>query len=520
MQNTDSSRRIYWRTADIVRAAVIVLAIIAAAKLLMSVQTMLFITFLGILFGLAVSASTDFLQKYRVPRSVGAAGTVLAFLGLLVGFVVWTGPTVKAQYNELRERLPQAVEAIDNWIAKNESGMFGKMILKPDQNTLATNPDEAASRSTNGTPVTPPPTVAPPPKQRQAPPPPAPAAPQLNQSVKVLPESSVMPPAPMAVPTEIFADSGQTLLDSSKAAQELHPPFVSPSETPRNAETSSTSATTGSLSGNDTGISSAGASQELTTAEAITDSLTHIKTLGQTLARGMSGATQYVFPVISSTFAVITGIFLILFLAIYFAIEPNTYKNGFLALIPKRKRQRWDQVLSASGVALKRWLITQLIAMLVIGVVTTITLLILGVPAALPLGILAGLFEFIPTIGPILSAVPSIAMGFTVSPEKALVVTVVYIIIQFVENNFLIPILMKEGVDLPPVVTIVAQSVMAFVFGFMGLFVAVPVLVFGSVLLKMLYIEDVVEKDNRGQTAALTAESPAIQEDVDELDTK
>ena len=122
------------------------------------------------------------------------------------------------------------------------------------------------------------------------------------------------------------------------------------------------------------------------------------------------------------------------------------------------------------------WLVTQLIAMIVIGVVTTSVLLALRVRAAVPLGILAGLLEFVPTLGPILSAVPAIAMGFVDSPEKALFVTIAYVGIQFIENHLLIPILMKEGIDLPPALTIVAQALMAIVFGGLGLLVAVPLL--------------------------------------------
>jgi predicted PurR-regulated permease PerM len=141
---------------------------------------------------------------------------------------------------------------------------------------------------------------------------------------------------------------------------------------------------------------------------------------------------------------------------------------------------------------LRRWLITQLIAMLSIGVVSTIALLILRVKAPFALGTIAGLLEFIPTIGPIISAVPAIAMGFLDSPEKALWVALAYFMIQQVENHILIPLLMKGGVDLPPALTIVGQALMALVFGFLGLLVAVPMLAAAMVPVKMLYVEDVV----------------------------
>lgn len=190
----------------------------------------------------------------------------------------------------------------------------------------------------------------------------------------------------------------------------------------------------------------------------------------------LGGVGRYFLPVISSTLAVFAGIVLVLFLAIYLAIDPTIYRRGVLRLFPKQTRPRADKVLGAIAGTLRKWLVTQLIAMLVIGAVTTAVLLALNVRAAVPLGILAGLLEFVPTLGPILSALPAIAMGFVDSPEKALFVTIAYVGIQFLENHLLIPILMKEGIDLPPALTIVMQALMAIVFGILGLLVAVPLL--------------------------------------------
>jgi predicted PurR-regulated permease PerM len=119
-------------------------------------------------------------------------------------------------------------------------------------------------------------------------------------------------------------------------------------------------------------------------------------------------------------------------------------------------------------------------------------LLILDVKAAFALGVIAGLLEFVPTIGPLLSAVPAIAMAFLDSPDKALYVAVAYIGIQFLENHLLIPLLMKGGMDLPPALTILAQALMALLFGFLGLMCAVPLLAAGMVAVKMLYIERVI----------------------------
>jgi predicted PurR-regulated permease PerM len=203
----------------------------------------------------------------------------------------------------------------------------------------------------------------------------------------------------------------------------------------------------------------------------------------------LGGMTKYLFPFAKSTVAAVGGFLLIVFLSIYFATDPELYRRGVLALIPVRRRELASQVMDRIAHVLRKWLVTQLIAMAVIGSVSTIALLLLGVKAAFALGLLAGLFEFIPTVGPILSAVPAIAMGFLDSPEKALLVALVYMGIQFLENHILIPLLMKGGMDLPPALTVLAQALLALVFGFLGLMVAVPLLATAMVIVQMLYVQ-------------------------------
>jgi len=222
------------------------------------------------------------------------------------------------------------------------------------------------------------------------------------------------------------------------------------------------------------------------------DTTSAVERLRDRIGSQLAGLGRYLFPFLSSTVAVFAGLLLITFLAIYIAADPGLYRTGLMHLFPHTSRRRAGEVLSAMATVLRKWLVTQLIAMAVIGTVTTVVLLILDVKAAFALGLLAGLFEFIPTIGPTLSAIPAIAMGFVDSPQKALTVTVAYIGIQFLENHILIPILMKGGVDLPPALTILAQALLALMFGFLGLMVAVPILAAAMVAVKMLYVEGVV----------------------------
>jgi predicted PurR-regulated permease PerM len=236
---------------------------------------------------------------------------------------------------------------------------------------------------------------------------------------------------------------------------------------------------------------------------AVADS-TGVVRLRERITQQLGSLARYLFPFLSSTLAAIGGIVIILFLAIYIGAEPDLYHRGLMHLFPKRSRERAGEVLSAMATVLRRWLVTQLIAMVTIGTVTTIVLLILRVKAAFALGILAGLLEFIPTIGPLLSAVPAVAMGFLDSPEKALYVGIAFWAIQFAENHLLIPLLMKGGVDVPPVLTILSQALMALLFGFLGLMCAVPLLAAILVAVKMLYVEAVV-----GDQVAVVNESPS-----------
>jgi predicted PurR-regulated permease PerM len=161
-------------------------------------------------------------------------------------------------------------------------------------------------------------------------------------------------------------------------------------------------------------------------------------------------------------------------------------------LFPHQARPRAREVLTATAAMLRRWLFTQFVSMALVGILTTVVLLLLGIEAAIALGIIAGILEFVPIAGPIMASIPAIAMGFLDGPEKALYVALAYVAIQQIESNVLYPLLMKKGLELPPVLTIFTQGVLAIVFGFVGLLVAVPMLAAAMVPIKMLYVRDVV----------------------------
>jgi predicted PurR-regulated permease PerM len=132
--------------------------------------------------------------------------------------------------------------------------------------------------------------------------------------------------------------------------------------------------------------------------------------------------------------------------------------------------------------------------MCVITVLSLIGLLILGIPLALAQAMLAGLLTFIPNVGPTLSVISPMAIALIEAPWKSLAVLILYIAIQQVESNLLTPIVMAQQVSLLPAVTLLAQLFFATFFGFLGLFLALPLTVVGQVWLKEVLIKDILDR--------------------------
>jgi predicted PurR-regulated permease PerM len=149
-------------------------------------------------------------------------------------------------------------------------------------------------------------------------------------------------------------------------------------------------------------------------------------------------------------------------------------------------------VVDTLATTLRQWLVARLIAMVVIGAITGIALALLKVKGAAALGVLAGLLEFVPFFGPIISAVPAIGVALLDSPQKALYVVILYIILQQLEGNVITPLLLERRLDIPPVLTVVAVAALGMVFGVVGMLIAEPLLAAVLVATKMLYVEDVV----------------------------
>ncbi len=190
------------------------------------------------------------------------------------------------------------------------------------------------------------------------------------------------------------------------------------------------------------------------------------------------------------------SVVVILFVGLFGAAEPEVYREGVLHLVPAKHRTRTREALHALVVNLRWWLMGQVFLMFSIGVLTAISLWLLGIPLALTLGIIAGLFELIPYLGPWLAAIPAILMAFMLSPWHVLAVAGLYLGIHILEGYIVLPLVQRRVVLMPPVVTLVSQVLLGELLGILGVFVAAPLTVCVVVLLKMLYVEDTLGDQN------------------------
>lgn len=195
------------------------------------------------------------------------------------------------------------------------------------------------------------------------------------------------------------------------------------------------------------------------------------------------------------------GVVVIVFVtALYLAWLPELYTHGFARLLPVAKRERGLEILRATAVALRQWMYGQSISMAVVAITAYAGLALIGVPLAPLLALIAGLTNVVPYVGPIAGAVPALIVALGQGPEVAMWVALLFAAIQFLEGNFLEPVVQKMASHLPPALTILSQTLMGTLFGIPGIILATPVLAAGIVGVRMLYVEDVLERPAARET--------------------
>lgn len=164
----------------------------------------------------------------------------------------------------------------------------------------------------------------------------------------------------------------------------------------------------------------------------------------------------------------------ILAISFYLLLYRNTVRKSFASLFPKAVGEKVERATIQIEDKLGSWLRGQIVLSGFIGVLTWFILTILGVDFALPLAIIAGILEIVPTIGPILSAIPAIIVALNTSPILAMVVAISYFLIQLLENNILVPRIMQRAVGLNPIVIIIGIIIGGKLLGIAGALLAIP----------------------------------------------
>lgn len=181
--------------------------------------------------------------------------------------------------------------------------------------------------------------------------------------------------------------------------------------------------------------------------------------------------------------------------AIFIASDPAVYRRGLLLLMPHRAEDSVAAALDDASRGLSGWMAGQAVSSLVVAALTWGGLMLLGVPAAGGLGLIAGLLDVIPMIGPIIAGVPAVLLAFTVSPATAMWTIGLFLLVQQLQGNFLQPMIQKQAVDVPPAVLLFAVVAAGLLFGFLGVLLAAPLTVVVYVLVQRIYVRTLLGKE-------------------------
>lgn len=233
--------------------------------------------------------------------------------------------------------------------------------------------------------------------------------------------------------------------------------------------------------------------------------------LSQQLQSVANWLVLHFYLIFSNSLALVLNTLLLIVLTLMLLANPQQYRRGLIQLFPAFYRERVDQILSECEVGLIGYLSGIALSMTFIGVTSTIGLLILQVPLPLVNGLIAGLSAFIPYIGSIASVFPPMLLALLDAPWKAGAVLLLYFVIQQIEGNFVTPVIMKQRVSLLPATTLALLTAFGTFFGFLGLFLGLPILVVAQTWIREVLIRDVLD---RWQTPGGNGNNPKTQREI------
>ncbi|WP_052341311.1 AI-2E family transporter [Salinarimonas rosea] len=212
-------------------------------------------------------------------------------------------------------------------------------------------------------------------------------------------------------------------------------------------------------------------------------------------------------------FTVLGGIvdaLIVVVAAIYLAYDPGLYRRGLVRLFPHEHQERIDTALLTTGNALRLWFFGQLVSMALVGVLTGLGFWWVGLPAPAALGLIAGVTNFIPFLGPFIGSAPAVVFAFNEGMDAVLWTIAVVTVVQQLEGNVFLPLIQRAAVRLAPAFALFAIVGFGLIWGFLGVFLAVPMAVTIMVLVKMLWMRETL-----GEETSVPGEDSGEDEDED-----
>jgi predicted PurR-regulated permease PerM len=205
----------------------------------------------------------------------------------------------------------------------------------------------------------------------------------------------------------------------------------------------------------------------------------------------------------TTIFGAVAALVVVIVAGIYIAARPEVYRNGFVMLFPKSRQTEITDTIDAAGEALRLWLGAQLLAMIIVGILIAVGLAFVGVSSPLALGLIAGVAEFVPIAGPVIGAVPALLLASTEDWHTVAWTLVVFVVVQQIESNLIMPFVAGRAVALPPAAGLLAVVALGVLFGPLGLVLGYPLAIVIDVAVRKLYVRQTL-----GEKVKVVGEHP------------
>ena len=217
---------------------------------------------------------------------------------------------------------------------------------------------------------------------------------------------------------------------------------------------------------------------------------------GATLANGVTDSITKLISLASNVGIGILQFLFIISVALMITLQPNSYREVAILLVPSFYRRRARSILLKCGNALSSWMTGVILSSICVAILASIGLYLLGIKLVIANALIAGVLNVIPNVGPTISTIFPMSVALLDTPWKSLAVLGLYIIIQNIESYIITPSIMQKQVKLLPGLTITAQFIFTIIFGPLGLLLAIPMAVVIQVFVKEIIIHDILEKNN------------------------